>query len=213
MDENELISKKELLKITGISYGQLYRWKRENLIPESWFIKKSSYTGQETFFPKEKILKRTEMILELKDKYSLEELANILTPEATNRTIGKNELYMVEEVKPEITELFVRVLKKDYFNFTEFLFVYIVSKLKDEFELSTEDLDKMAESIVKWLPFIRNMTYRYILCRTDTKIFTLLLQHDAVILLDKNTEELKVFYLDELSKDLNLKFNEVLEGM
>lgn len=45
-----LISKKDLLAITGISYGQLYRWKRERLIPEEWFIKQSSYTGQETFF-------------------------------------------------------------------------------------------------------------------------------------------------------------------
>ena len=51
----ELISKKELLQQTGISYGQLYRWKREKLIPEEWFIKQSSYTGQETFFPREQI--------------------------------------------------------------------------------------------------------------------------------------------------------------
>lgn len=47
---DDLISKKELLDLTGISYGQLYRWKRKNLIPEEWFIRKSSYTGQETFF-------------------------------------------------------------------------------------------------------------------------------------------------------------------
>lgn len=50
--EIELISKKELLPLTNISYGQLYRWKRKNLIPEDWFIKKSVSTGQETFFPK-----------------------------------------------------------------------------------------------------------------------------------------------------------------
>lgn len=32
MEEN-LISKKELLEKTGISYGQLYRWKRKNIYP------------------------------------------------------------------------------------------------------------------------------------------------------------------------------------
>ncbi len=63
--EEELISKKEILDITGISYGQLYRWKRKELIPEEWFIKKSSYTGQETFFPKEKILDRINKIIDL----------------------------------------------------------------------------------------------------------------------------------------------------
>ncbi len=54
MIEQELISKKELLELTGISYGQLYRWKRKNLIPEDWFIRKSTFTGQETFFSEEK---------------------------------------------------------------------------------------------------------------------------------------------------------------
>ncbi|MBP3266626.1 MAG: DUF4004 family protein, partial [Clostridiales bacterium] len=38
--EEQLISKQELLKVTHISYGTLYRWKRLGLIPESWFIHK-----------------------------------------------------------------------------------------------------------------------------------------------------------------------------
>jgi len=71
MDE---ISKKELLAQTGISYGQLYRWKREGLIPEEWFVKRSAFTGQETFFPKERILERVGVILEMKDEQSLEEI-------------------------------------------------------------------------------------------------------------------------------------------
>jgi hypothetical protein len=74
----DLISKKDLLATTGISYGQLYRWKRERLLPEEWFIKQSSYTGQETFFPKEQALSRIKAILELKDDHSLEELSQLL---------------------------------------------------------------------------------------------------------------------------------------
>ena len=50
MEEN-LISKKELLERYGMSYGALYRWKRKGLIPEDWFIRKATATGQETFFP------------------------------------------------------------------------------------------------------------------------------------------------------------------
>ena len=44
----EYITKKDLLVQTGLSYSQLYRWKRLGLIPESWFIKRPSPTGQET---------------------------------------------------------------------------------------------------------------------------------------------------------------------
>ena len=81
-----LISKKYLLARTGISYGQLYRWKRQNLIPEEWFIKKSTFTGQETFFPEEKIMDRINLIQGLKDRYSLDQLAKILSPELSERS-------------------------------------------------------------------------------------------------------------------------------
>lgn len=75
--DQDLISKKDLLKLTSISYGQLYRWKRKQLIPEEWFIRKSTFTGQETFFPKEKILERIEKIKQQKDDLSLDDLAQL----------------------------------------------------------------------------------------------------------------------------------------
>jgi DNA-binding transcriptional MerR regulator len=90
--EIDLISKKEVLELTGISYGQLYRWKRKNIIPESWFIKKSSYTGQETFFPREKMLARIDTIKEMKDGYSLDELSDFFSPNPTKIEIREEEL-------------------------------------------------------------------------------------------------------------------------
>ncbi len=73
-----LISKREVLERYGISYGALYRWKRMGLIPEGWFIKKATVTGQETFFQREQICRRVELILERKETTSLEELAEEL---------------------------------------------------------------------------------------------------------------------------------------
>ncbi|MGO4185666.1 DUF4004 family protein [Paenibacillus sp. TAF43_2] len=77
--DKDLISKKELLDLTGISYGQLYRWKRKKLIPEEWFIRKSTFTGQETFFPKQTILARIHNIINMKDDLSLDDLAGKLS--------------------------------------------------------------------------------------------------------------------------------------
>jgi len=79
VDEEKLISKKEVLENMGISYGQLYRWKRKGLIPESWFIRRSTFTGQETFFPQEKILERIGRIKDLKDDHPLDDLAMLIT--------------------------------------------------------------------------------------------------------------------------------------
>lgn len=88
----KLISKKDLLTSTNISYGQLYRWKRKNLIPEDWFIRKSTFTGQETFFPKDKILERIEKIQSMKDNLSLDELANMFSPSGENYSFDKQKL-------------------------------------------------------------------------------------------------------------------------
>ena len=82
MDE-QLISKKELLQRFGISYGALYRWKRMGLIPEDWFLRRSTFTGQETFFRREQILPRIEQILSR--EASLGELAGELTKRPAGR--------------------------------------------------------------------------------------------------------------------------------
>lgn len=81
----ELISKKELLERYAISYGALYRWKRKGLIPEDWFIKKATVTGQETFFPKQLICERVELIQKQKDDCSLDELSRQLNREANQK--------------------------------------------------------------------------------------------------------------------------------
>lgn len=73
--EEELISKKELLEQYQISYGALYRWKRMGLIPEGWFLRRSAPTGQETYFRRTQICPRIELILQSKDRVSLEALA------------------------------------------------------------------------------------------------------------------------------------------
>ena len=122
-----LISKKELLQLTKISYGQLYRWKRMNIIPEDWFIKKSTITGQETFFEKDKMLERIEFILSKKDELSLEEIAERLNkkavtysmPTASNKKISekaKEVFHSFYEVDTNITsrEIFIMAIIEQY---------------------------------------------------------------------------------------------------
>lgn len=98
----DLISKKELLQMTGISYGQLYRWKRERLIPEEWFIKQSAFTGQETFFPRDLILPRIRAILENKEKYSLTELSRMLSPETAPAIVDGEALAQITEIDADL---------------------------------------------------------------------------------------------------------------
>ena len=90
MGNEALISKKELLERYSISYGALYRWKRKGLIPDEWFIKKSTVTGQETFFPEKLVCERVELIISKKEDVLLDELAKTISREE-----NKNEFVVL----------------------------------------------------------------------------------------------------------------------
>jgi DNA-binding transcriptional MerR regulator len=105
--EPDLISKKDLLLATGISYGQLYRWKRKGLIPEDWFVRKSTFTGQETFFPRDKMLARVERILSMKDEdLSLDDIAEAVSPAPLPDTFDRAELLARGVVSRAALDLF-----------------------------------------------------------------------------------------------------------
>ena len=105
LSEDRLISKKELLERYGMSYGALYRWKRKGLIPEDWFIRKATTTGQETFFPESLITERVELILSGKNELELDELARKLRGEEkeawvlTLSTAYGDKRFQLEDVK------------------------------------------------------------------------------------------------------------------
>ena len=105
--DTETISKKELLQVAGISYGQLYRWKRKGLIPEDWFQRKSTFTGQETFFPREKVLARVEKIKSMKDEdASLDEIAEAVSSAPLPDTFARDELLARDVVSAPALDLF-----------------------------------------------------------------------------------------------------------
>jgi len=129
--EPELISKKEVLERTGISYGQFYRWKRKGLIPESWFIRKSTFTGQETFLPRGKILERIELIKQLKDEYSLEEIAEMLSPEPPKRLFSAEVARERAGISQDVLERFRAVTGRDEpFRFREVFWMAVMEALR-----------------------------------------------------------------------------------
>ncbi|PIE96374.1 hypothetical protein CO726_06495 [Bacillus fungorum] len=136
----DLISKKDLLELTGISYGQLYRWKRKNLIPEDWFVRKSTFTGQETFFPKEKILERIDKIQTMKEDLSLDELANMFSPSVREILLTKEDVLRKEIASETVLQFFIEQTNKaTEFQFVDILYVYMLEELLQSGEISLEE--------------------------------------------------------------------------
>ncbi|MCI6275955.1 MAG: YhbD family protein [Clostridium sp.] len=162
--EGNLISKKELLEKTGISYGQLYRWKRKSIIPEEWFIKKSSFTGQETYFPEEKILERIEKIKAMKDELSLEELANMFSAKPAAIALSKEEVLekgILSQNTVNIYEDMGEVIE----DFNSILQAYIIETLLMTGEITLEEGKTLLSILVKENENLSGVDYNILLIR------------------------------------------------
>ncbi|WP_028547943.1 YhbD family protein [Paenibacillus sp. UNC451MF] len=181
--EQEIISKKDLLELTGLSYGQLYRWKRKNLIPEDWFIRKSTFTGQETFFPKHKILARIDKIKHMKDDLSLDELADLLSPHPTEISLWKQEILERNIVSNMSLNFYIdRLGDTDIFSFDRILHLFILEKMLQTGEMSLDEGAILLQVLSEHYPklqgsggeiiFIRKMgVSSFLLCSSSGEVF------------------------------------------
>ncbi|MBL6010353.1 YhbD family protein [Bacillus halotolerans] len=148
--EDQLISKKELLEETSISYGQLYRWKRKNLIPEEWFIRKSTFTGQETFFPREDILKRISIIQKMKENLSLDEMREMLSPKMKDVSMTADELLTKGLISKPALHVFSEGGADTVFSSRDLLSLYVLEGLLQSGNVSLEEAKMAAEVLRKY---------------------------------------------------------------
>ncbi|MDD2431672.1 MAG: DUF4004 family protein [Firmicutes bacterium] len=201
-----LISKKDLLKETGISYGQLYRWKREGLIPEEWFIKQSSYTGQETFFPKTQMLNRIRAIQRLKDQYSLEELAKMLSPEISERVFSERDLAIIEEIDDRLIKIFFKVFKKRIFSFIEVLFLTALSIFYIKHNLKIVDVENLCLGMKDYLEDIKQTDYLCLLLKFDATFFAVIQDEKSPVYIDQRIQTVDKIRLNDISSRMKIKY-------
>lgn len=204
--EQDLISKKDLLELTNISYGQLYRWKRKGLIPEDWFIKKSSYTGQETFFPRSPVLSRIEKIKDMKEDISLDDLANIFSPALSNLCLDARELSQRNMVSSETMNLFLdRHKDRQLLSFQDILAVWILNKFLIAGDISLDEgrnlLDVLEEGLLR---FAEGPSELYLLRKLGVFI-CFAVSPPCQICLDKNTRLISKTNVNTIIEELNLK--------
>ena len=205
------ISKKDLLKTTGISYGQLYRWKREGLIPEEWFVKRSSPTGQETYFPQEKILKRIHAIQQLKDSYSLEELARILTPEVSNRLFCEEDLEHFDELDIDVAADFMDAMSKDSFVFLEVLVMIALSQAMVDSAITEEERTHAVSFLSKRMSELHSADYVLELLQAQGHLYVLLKKEGSEVYLDDGLVAIRSIHLNELGNAIKLKYKETFQ--
>ncbi|MFD0678064.1 MULTISPECIES: YhbD family protein [unclassified Paenibacillus] len=206
--ETQLISKKELLELTGLSYGQLYRWKRKNLIPEDWFIRKSAFTGQETFFPKDKILGRIDKIKNMKDDLSLDELANLLSPNAAEISLTKQELIERNIVSSNSLEFYCeRQGHSDSFDFERILQLFIFDKMLHTGEISLDEGFLLLQVMNEHYPKLQGNNGELIFIRKMGFSTFLLAEVPANVYFEPNIRVVARLLLSNCMEELKFKMN------
>ena len=119
----EYITKKQLLEEMNISYGQLYRWKRLGLIPENWFIKRSSSTGQETILPRKKIINRIKDIQRQMETQSLEQLVEKYAFQRDRDVISLENMYKSPYLAVEYVNAVGNYFKKPCYTAAEYMMI------------------------------------------------------------------------------------------
>ncbi|MFA6627973.1 MAG: DUF4004 family protein [Bacilli bacterium] len=164
-----MISKKDLLIEMNISYGQLYRWKREGLIPNEWFNKQAVSTGQETYFKRELIIPRIQKILELKDMYQLDQLRAFLNPDLEKRPFNMREIVLIEDLDPFILKMFA--MRKPILYLYDIILIYIFSLCKEDISFEDyKETDFSAINCLTYTCYIVESDRKYILFAKDELI-------------------------------------------
>jgi hypothetical protein len=204
--EQELLSKKELLETTGISYGQLYRWKRKNLIPEEWFIRKSTFTGQETFFPREQILARVKKIIDMKEDLELNDIADKFSPEITDLNISKAGIIERNIVSTQTLELYYEGLSiPEEYSFEKILYLYIFDKMLNSGEISREECKLLAKTLESNFEAHRNKNSEVIFIRKLGISVILLLLSGNEIRFDEGVKIISRLSISNCIEELKLK--------
>jgi hypothetical protein len=205
MDE-ELISKKELLELTNISYGQLYRWKRKGLIPEDWFIRKSTYTGQETFFPRSQVLTRVSRILNMKEDASLDDLADVFSPEpGASAPPDADTLTKRGIVSADAMRLFLEGRDGTPLSFDDALHAYLFSQVLVSGELSLDEARLMLDTLRTAAIRFNAAPAQVLLTRKLGVFGCVALSTGGDALPDKHTRLVRRFDLKAAAEELKLK--------
>ncbi|WP_067929163.1 YhbD family protein [Alicyclobacillus shizuokensis] len=211
--DEDLISKKELLEQTGISYGQLYRWKRKNLIPEEWFIRRSTFTGQETFFPRQQILARIEKIQSMKDDLSLDEMAAMFSPNPARLTLSPQELLKRNIVtKTALDCLNNRAGNPPVLTFEHILSVYAADQALRTGTVNLDEAGLMIEVLIEHYPRLEGRACDLLVVRKLGVTMCCLLANPAEVWWDAASHVAVHLHLAECVEELKMKLAQETEG-
>lgn len=203
-----LISKKDLLETANISYGQLYRWKRKNLIPENWFIRKSTLQDKKLFFPKKDILQRIEKIKSLKDDRSLDELADMFSPSPTVTSLTADELTKRNIVSYTTVEMYANHHgTQTTYSFENLLTLYLLDRLLQTGEMNRSEGFDLLKFLQEHLSKLNKSDNELIFIRKMGVSLFILTSEPSSLFIESQAKIIAQYKLNTCMEELKLKLS------
>lgn len=162
-------------------------------------------------FPQEKILKRIHAIQQLKDSYSLEELARILTPEVSNRLFCEEDLEHFDELDIDVAADFMDAMSKDSFVFLEVLVMIALSQAMVDSAITEEERTHAVSFLSKRMSELHSADYVLELLQAQGHLYILLKKEGSEVYLDDSLVAIRSIHLNELSNAIKLKYKETFQ--
>jgi hypothetical protein len=204
----DLISKRELLELTGISYGQLYRWKRKSLIPEEWFIRKSAFTGQETFFPREKMLGRIDRIKNMKEDLSLDDLATMFSPSPTEVRLAPQTIVERGIVSRAALDVFLKDEGPvEVLTFDMMLSVFMLHKTLESGDITLDEAHLLMQTLKDSSTRFQGKDFILLFLRKQGITTCCLVSASAEIYFEAGTKTVSRLSASSCTEELKMKLN------
>ena len=131
----------------------------------------------------------------------------MFSPEPAKRIFFERELKEVCGINQDLLDSYRKYHKTGEYTFTELLFLYLIDILRHEVNLSEELVNGLISSIEGWVKSLKDLSYRFILVSKKEYLSALIIEQQAKYYLDNESVEAKSIELEELSREIRLKFN------
>jgi hypothetical protein len=194
---------------TGISYGQLYRWKRKKLIPEEWFIRKSTFTGQETFFLKEEVLERIERIKSMKDDLSLDDMVNVFYEHSESLPAFCTKRDVLE--RNIVTSVMIEQFAKEYdlesqIPYGHICLFYLIDKMLKAGQISRSEGELIYETVEPYLPTVQKADGQFCFARKMGVPIVMVVTPHGQIRFDPEVGIIAIYQFQKLFEEVKMKW-------
>lgn len=183
------------------------------MIPESWFVKRSVPTGQETYLPREMILNRIDFILKYKDKHPLSVLHQLLSPDSESRHYKTTTLIHIPGTLRPIMQISNITGARD-FNHGQALCAMIAANILSICDMTDEQLRSVIKALLDWQQrrqIFSSADGRIAILKAQKQLIPVYVQPDSDIMVGENTALIFELRMSDIQKMYNKQLNKLLE--